>query len=131
MRARALTVVALATLAGCGGGGNGGGGGPGGPDANQVLACVQDHGLRGVASGADTQLGTSAGLRINAPSGTQIQVDFFDDPDAAQTYSEAEGTFLGGAGGQGTSEVVDESVVVSANSGDAADQVAIVKGCIS
>jgi hypothetical protein len=114
-------VVSAAALAACGGGG---GGGPSGPDRNEVLACAQDAGLRGVATGGDEALGTSGGLRLNVSADNRIVVDFFDHADAAQSYSDGQGAFLGGAGGGGSSEVVDETAVIGTFGPGAADQVA-------
>lgn len=121
-------LAATAALAGCGGGG--GSEEPSAPDPNQVLACVQDAGVRGVATGADEALGTSGGLRLNVAPNDHILVDFFDDPAVARSYSESQGPFIGGSGGNGSSEVVGGTVVVAASSAGIEKQVAVVKGCI-
>jgi hypothetical protein len=124
----ALAAFAVAAaIAGCGGGG---GDEPSGPDPNAVLACAQDAGLRGVATGADTELGTSGGLRLSVPPHNRIVVDFFDDADVAAGYAEGQGAFLGGAGGGGSSEVVAGTVVISTAGPGAAKQVVVVRGCI-
>lgn len=127
-------VIALAlalgfATAGCGGGDEGDDE-PSGPDASSVLACAQDHGLNGVSTAGDEALGTGGGLTFSLPPDNTITVDFFTDPDAAETYSEGQATFLGGAGGRGTSEVAGGTTVISASHPGAEKQVALIEGCL-
>jgi hypothetical protein len=122
-------LVAAATLGACGG--DGGNEEQSGPDPNEVLACAQDGGVPGLATGPDEAIGTTGGLQLEAPpKGIRIVVDFFTDPDAARTYSDGVGAFVGGAGGAGRSEVVDETVVISTAGPGAEEQTALVRGCV-
>jgi hypothetical protein len=124
--ALALALVSLA-LAGCGGG-DGGDGETEEASTNDALACVQDAGLKAVATGGDEPLGITGALLISVPPDNRITVDFFADAEQASDYAESQATFLEPTGG--TSEVVGETVVVGSARAGAAGELARVRGCI-
>jgi hypothetical protein len=126
-RAAPIALAALAVAAGCGGGDSDDGEGAEAP-TNDALACVQDEGLKAIATGGDEPLGITGGLRVSLPPGNRITVDFFDDPERAAEYSAGQSAFLGAAGG--SSEVVGETAVVGVQRAGAGEELARVKGCI-
>ena len=122
----AIALSALA-LAGCGGD-DGEDGEPEQPSTNEALACVQDAGLKALATAGDEPLGITGSLRISVPPENRITVDFFGDPEQAADYAAGQAAFLEPTGG--ASEVVGESVVVGTARAGTDRELALVKGCI-
>ena len=122
--ASALSALALA---GCGGDG-GGDDEPTEANTNEALACVQDAGLKALATAGDEPLGITGALRISVPPENRITVDFFEDADQASDYAEGQTVSLQPTGG--VSEVVNETVVVGTAMAGSDRQLALVKGCI-
>lgn len=129
LRGSILVSAAAAVLAGSVAAGCGGDDAPPERDVNAVLACIQDAGLKSVATAGDEPLGITAAIQVSVPPDNRITVDFFDDAERAQTYSDGQGEFLSGSTG-GSSEVVDETVVVASAGPGAEPQVAAVEGCV-
>ena len=130
-RRRAVAVsaaLALAlALAGCGGGEE--------EDAeqeaagtNEALACVQDAGLKAIATAGDEPLGITGALRVNLPPENRITVDFFEDAEQASSYSDGQAAFLEPTGG--SSEVIGGDVVVGVARAGADRELARVEGCV-
>ena len=118
--------LALALASGCGGDDDGDQAEE--ASTNDALACVQDAGLKAIATAGDEPLGITGALRISVPPENRITVDFFSDSEQADSYSEGQAAFLEPTGG--TSEVVDETVVVGTARAGADDELARVKRCI-
>ena len=93
----AIALSALA-LAGCGGD-DGGDGEPEQASTNEALACVQDAGLKALATAGDEPLGITGSLRISVPPENRITVDFFGDPEQAADYAAGQAAFLEPTGG--------------------------------
>ncbi len=124
----ALVLPALAALAIAGCGGDDEGEEPEAASTNEALACVQDEGLKAIATGGDEPLGITGALRISVPPENRITVDFFEDAEQASSYAEGQAAFLEPTGG--SSEVVNETVVVGAARAGAEGELAQVRGCI-
>jgi len=123
-----IAALALApAAAGCGGDG-GGGEEPEQDETNAALACVQDAGLKAIATAGDEPLGITGALRISLPPDNRITVDFFEDAEQAGTYSDGQAAFLEATGG--SSQVVDGTVVIGTARPGAERESARVKGCI-
>jgi hypothetical protein len=120
----AIAALALAA-AGCGGDDDDA---PEEATTNDALACVQDEGLKAIATAGDEPLGITGSLRVSLPPDNRITVDFFDDAEQASTYAEGQAALLQPTGG--TSEVVNETVVVGSARAGADEELARVKGCI-
>jgi hypothetical protein len=120
----AIAAIALAA-AGCGGDDSDE---PEEASTNEALACVQDAGLKALATGGDEPLGITGALRISVPPDNRITVDFFEDAEQASSYADGQSAFLEPAGG--SSVVVGETVVVGAARAGAEGELAQVKGCI-
>lgn len=127
MRRRAAIALAALALAGAGCGGDDGSDEPDETSTNDALACVQDQGLKALATAGDEPLGITGSLRISLPGNT-ITVDFFDDAEQARTYAEGQAAFLEPSGG--TSEVVNGTVVMGTARAGADRELARVKGCV-
>ena len=121
-----LPALAALAIAGCGGGDEGEE--PEAASTNEALACVQDAGLNAIATGGDEPLGITGALRISVPPENRITVDFFEDAEQASSYADGQASFLGPTGG--SSEVVNETVVVGAARAGAEGELAQVKGCL-
>jgi hypothetical protein len=128
MRRRAGIVLAAAALAATGCGGDDDSGESEEASTNDALACVQDAGLKALATEGDEPLGITGALRISLPPENRITVDFFGDAGQAQTYSEGQAAFLEPTGG--SSEVAGETVVVGVLRGGAQQELAQVKRCV-
>lgn len=124
--ATALSALALA-LAGCGGGDDGGEE-PTEASTNEPLACVQDAGLKALATAGDEPLGITGSIRVSVPPENRIAVDFFEDPEQASSYAQGQAALLEPTGG--ISEVVNETVVVGTDRAGSDRELALVKGCI-
>lgn len=121
----ALAALALA-VGGCGGDEEDA---PDEVSTNDALACVQDQGLKAVATAGDEPLGITGSLRVSLPPENRITVDFFDDAEQASDYSAGQAAFLDPSGG--SSELVGETVVIGALRAGAADELESVKRCVS
>jgi hypothetical protein len=128
MRRRAGIVLAAVALAATGCGGDDGSGDSEEASTNEELACVQDAGLKALATDGDEPLGITGALRISLPPENRMTVDFFSEADQARTYSEGQAAFLEPTGG--SSEVVGETVVIGVLRGGAQEELAQVKGCV-
>jgi hypothetical protein len=124
MRHRAGIALAALALAGTGCGGDDGSDEPE-VNINDVLACVQDQGLKAIATAGDEPLGITESLRISLPPDNRITVDFFSEADQAEAYAE----FLRPGPGR-KYEVVGNTIAIGSLRGDAAEELAHVKGCI-
>ena len=120
----ALTVL----IAGCGGGDDDSGGEPEEAGTNEALACVQDEGLKALATGGDEPLGITGALRISVPPENRITVDFFEDAAQASDYAASQAAFLEPTGG--VSEIVSETVVVGTARAGADRELALVRECV-
>ena len=121
-----LPALAALAIAGCGGGDEDEE--PEAASTNEALACVQDAGLKAIATGGDEPLGITGALRISVPPENRITVDFFEDAGQASSDAEGQASFLEPTGG--SSEVVNETVVIGAARAGAEGELAQVKGCI-
>ena len=71
----------------------------GGGGHERGLACVQDEGLKALATGGDEPLGITGALRISVPPENRITVDFFEDAEQASDYAASQAVFLEPTGG--------------------------------
>ena len=128
-RTALVLALAAALVAGCGGGDEeGGSSSEDGASTNEALACVQDAGLKALATAGDEPLGITGALRISVPPENRITVDFFEDAGQASDYAEGQAAFLEPTGG--VSEVVGETVVVGTARAGSDRELALVKGCV-
>ena len=129
-RTALVLALAAALVAGCGGGDEeGGSGSEDGANTNEALACVQDAGLKALATAGDEPLGITGALRISVPPENRITADFFEDADQASDYADGQAAFLEPTGG--VSEVVGETVVVGTARAGSDRELALVKGCVN
>lgn len=119
-------ILALGAAAGCGGDDESDE--PAEAGTNEALACVQDAGLKALATAGDEPLGITGALRISVPPENRITVDFFEDVGHASDYAEGQAAFLEPTGG--VSEVVNETVVVGTARAGSDRELALVKGCV-
>jgi hypothetical protein len=131
--AAAMLLAALALATGCGGE-EGSSSAAESPGPDEVLRCLESQGLDATLTPPNEtvqKIGPVGALFVEVPPRNRITVDFFDDPEKAKDYAEAEDGFYGTPLTGGGAEVHAETIVVAIAQRGNDEELRIVEECVN